>query len=192
MAGAARTVDEYVGRLSVEQQDVIATIRDLILRNLPKGYQESMTWGVPTYEVPLERYPDTYNGKPLGYAALAAKKNYYTLHLMSVYANPQLLEWLQSEFTRRGKKLNIGKACLRFKRLGDLPLDVMAEVISKTTLEDYVAQIEAGRQLQARKRTSAASARKPRRRAKTAAKKPSPKAKPVARRKPARKRARAR
>ena len=151
-----------------------------------------MTWGVPTYEVPLERYPDTYNGKPLGYAALAAKKNYYTLHLMSVYANPQLLEWLQSEFARRGKKLNIGKACVRFKRLDDLPLDVMAEFISKTALEDYVARIEAGYQLQARKRTSASSASKPRRRAKTAAKKPSRKAKPVARRKPARQRARAR
>jgi len=201
MASAARTVDEYVGGLTVEQQDVIATLRDLILRNLPKGFQESMTWGVPTYEVPLERYPDTYNGKPLGYAALAAKKNYYTFHLMSVYSNPQLLEWLRGEFTRRGKKLNIGKACVRFRRLDDLPLDVMGEVISRTTLDDYVARIEAGRQRDGRARRRAStrtSARKTARRATTGRKAPKPKTSPrttsrTARRaKPVKKRARRR
>ncbi|HEX2455929.1 MAG TPA: DUF1801 domain-containing protein [Vicinamibacterales bacterium] len=197
MISTVRTVDEYVGRLSIEQQDVIATIRDLILRNLPKGFQESMTWGVPTYEVPLERYPDTYNGKPLSYAALAAKKNYYTLHLMSVYSNPQLLEWLQSEFKRRGKRLNIGKACLRFKRLDDLPLDVMAEMISKTTLDEYVARIEAGRQQQERQKRERGShrpsARKPARRAKTTSKSSVRKiSKPATRTKTAKKRARSR
>jgi len=195
MAGATRTVDEYIGGLSVEQQDVIATIRDLILRNLPKGYQESMTWGIPTYEVPLERYPDTYNGKPLGYAALAVKKNYYTIHLMSVYADPELLKWLSAEFKRRGKKLNMGKGCLRFKRLDDLPLDVMSELISKTSLEDYVARVNAGWHRQARERAqrSSTAARRPARRTKTAAKKPSRKsAKPAARRTSARKRPRAR
>jgi hypothetical protein len=159
MASAARTVDEYVGTLPLEQQDVIATLRDVILRNLPKGFQESMTWGVPTYEVPLERYPDTYNGKPLGYVALAVKKNYYALHLMSVYANPDLHVWLQSEFKRRGKKLDMGKGCLRFKRLDDLPLDVMGELISRTTLDDYVARIEAGRQQRERQKPARASSR---------------------------------
>jgi hypothetical protein len=195
MANAARTVDEYLGRLPVEQQDVIATIRDVILRNLPKGFQESMTWGVPTYEVPLERYPDTYNGKPLGYAALAVKKNYYTIHLMSVYADPQLLEWLQSEFKRRGKKLDIGKACLRFKRLDDLPLDVMGEIISKTTLDDYVARIEAGRQQQERQKRAPASSpgsgRKTARRAKPVRKtSPRKASRSAASRRPTKKRAR--
>ena len=187
------TVDQYLGRLSPEQQEVVATIRDLILRNLPTGFQESMTWGVPTYEVPLERYPDTYNGKPLGYAALAAKKNYYTVHLMNVYSDPQLATWLANEFARRGKKLHIGKACVRFKRLDDLPLDVMGEIISKTTVDDYIARIEAGRkQYESQKRARAASApsrRKPSRRTKTVRNTTS---RPAARRKNPKKRARSR
>ena len=188
MVGAHRTVDQYLRSLSVEQQDVLATIRDLILRNLPKGYQESMTWGVPTYEVPLERYPNTYNGKPLGYAALAAKKNYYTIHLVSVYANPRLREWLESAFERRGKKLDMGKGCLRFKRLDDLPLDVIAEVISKTTADEYIARIEAGRE-----RASRPSARKPVRREKTARKASARKSsRSSAQKRPAKKRVRTR
>lgn len=150
------TVDEYLQSLPGEHRAVLSAVRDVVLRHLPKGFQESMTWGVPTYEVPLERYPHTYNGKPLGYAALAAKKNYYTLHLVSVYADPAALAALQDGFARRGKKLDMGKGCVRFKRLDDLPLDVIAEIVGRTSVDQYVARIEAGQ----RQRAAGKAARK--------------------------------
>jgi uncharacterized protein YdhG (YjbR/CyaY superfamily) len=154
---AARTVDEYLASLPEDHRQVVAALREVVLRNLPAGFQESMTWGVPTYEVPLARYPDTYNGKPLGFAAVAARKNYFTLHLVHVYADPAVAAALREGFARRGRRLDMGKGCVRFKRLEDLPLDVIADIIAGTSLDDYVARIEAGQ----RQRTAARKAAKP-------------------------------
>jgi hypothetical protein len=95
--------------------------------------------------VPLERFPNTYNGQPLGYAALAAQKNYFTLHLMPLYMNAEREAWLAEEFRKAGKKLDMGKACVRFRRLEDLPLDVIGRVIAATTPEAWIACYEASR-----------------------------------------------
>jgi hypothetical protein len=151
-----KTVAEYLRRLTPEQRAVISAVREVIVRNLPKGYQESTTWGAITYEVPLERFPDTYNGHPLGYAGLAAQKNYFTLHLMRAYGDQAHAKWLAGEFEKRGKKLDMGKACIRFKRLDDLPLDVVGEAIASTPLEAWIANYEA---LRKRPRPTAGSRR---------------------------------
>jgi hypothetical protein len=120
-------------------------VRDVVLQHLPEGYREAMNWGMISYEVPLERYPSTYNKQPLGYAALAAQKHYYALYLMGAYADPAQAARLQEAFDRAGKKMDMGKSCLRFRSLDDLPLDAIGEVIASTLPEALIARYEAGR-----------------------------------------------
>jgi hypothetical protein len=141
----APTVDEYLAELSPERRSIVASVRDLVRRNLPEGYRETMNWGMISYEIPLERYPDTYNGQPLSFAALAAQKNAYTLYLNSVYQDGERKKWLEREFKKAGKKLDMGKSCLHFKRLEDLPLDVIARVIASTPPEQFIERYEASR-----------------------------------------------
>jgi uncharacterized protein DUF1801 len=139
------SVSDYLSSLPRDKRAVMQTVRDTVVRNLPKGYREAMASGFITYEVPFEQLPNTYNGHPLWYAALASQKNYFTLHLMSVYGSPDRTGRLQEEFAKRGKKLDMGKACVRFKSLDDLPLDVIGDVIAATPLEDFVAAYHASR-----------------------------------------------
>ena len=141
----AATVDEYLEELPPERRAIVASVRDLIQRNLPDGYQETMNWGMISYEVPFERYPNTYNKQPLSYAALAAQKNNYTLYLNAVYQNDKQRAWLEREFKKAGKKLDMGKSCLHFKRLEDLPLDTIAQAIGGTPPEKFIADYEASR-----------------------------------------------
>ena len=142
---AATTVEEYLNELPAERRAVIERVRQVILDNLPTGYQESMTWGMISYEVPLERYPKTYNKKPLSYAALAAQKNNYTLYLMCAYNGSMQEGWLEERFAAAGKKLDMGKSCLHFRKLDDLPLDVIGEAIAMVSVDDYIAQYEQSR-----------------------------------------------
>ncbi|HSP14264.1 MAG TPA: DUF1801 domain-containing protein [Thermoanaerobaculia bacterium] len=140
------TVSEYLRELPEDRRKVIAKLRTVIRRHLPKGYEEAVSLGTIVWRIPLQRFPDTYNGQPLWYAALAARKNYYTLHLMTAYANANEQRWLRDAFRKAGKKLDMGKACIRFKRLDDLPLDVIGEVIGRTTPEEFVAFYKASRE----------------------------------------------
>ncbi len=141
----AATVDAYLEELPPERRAIVASVRDLVRRNLPEGYRETMNWGMISYELPLERYPNTYNKQPLGYAALAAQNNNYTLYLTCVYQNDKQRKWLEREFKNAGKKLDMGKSCLHFKRLEDLPLDVIAQAIASTPPDQYIEQYEASR-----------------------------------------------
>lgn len=138
MQSGAKTVNAYLKGLPPERRAVIAAVRKVVLEHLPEGYEESMTWGYPSYEVPLKAFADTYNGKPLCYAALAAHKSTYTLYLMGVYADPKVGKALASEFQKRGKTLDMGKSCLHFKSLDDLPLDVVGSVIASTPVDRMV------------------------------------------------------
>ncbi len=142
----AATVDEYLQVLPAERRAVVEQVRQVILENLPPGYQETMNWGMISYEVPLERYPKTYNKKPLSYAALAAQKNSYSLYLMAAYSGSMQEGWLEEQFTQAGKKLDMGKSCLHFRTLDDLPMDVIAEAIAMVSVEDFIAQYEKSRQ----------------------------------------------
>jgi hypothetical protein len=142
----AATVEDYLEELPEDRRAVVAAVRAVVLENLPEGYEETMNWGMIAYEVPLARYPDTYNGQPLGYVALAAQKRYYALYLWGVYADPAQAAYLEAAFDRAGKKMDLGKSCLRFRRLEDLPLAALGEIIASTPPETLTAQYEARRE----------------------------------------------
>jgi uncharacterized protein YdhG (YjbR/CyaY superfamily) len=138
----AATVEEYLAELPDERRQVVSKIRELVKRNLPQGYNETMNWGMICYGIPLSRYPDTYNGEPLGYVALAAQKNYYALYLTGPYMDPEQAGRLEAAFKRAGKKMDMGKSCLRFKKLEDLPLDAIEHLIASTPPERLIAHYE--------------------------------------------------
>jgi hypothetical protein len=138
MVKKAATVAENLDGLTPERRDAIEQVRKVILDNLPKGYQESLTYGLLSYEVPLSRLPDTYNGQPLSYVALGSQKNYMSLYLMNIYGDPKAAKWFKSAYKAKGKKLDMGKSCVRFKKVEDLPLDVVAEVVGRTPMEDWI------------------------------------------------------
>jgi hypothetical protein len=141
----ATTVAEYLDELPADRRAIVAAVREVVLRHLPKGYRETMNWGIICYEIPLEQYPDTYNGQPLGYVALAAQKNYFALHLMGSLLSPGEAARLREAFTKAGKKLDMGKACLRFRKLEDLPLEAIGHAVAALTPEQYIARYEASR-----------------------------------------------
>lgn len=141
----ATTVEQYLEELPPEKRDVVTEVRKTILDNLPEGYSESMNWGMISYEIPLEDYPDTYNGQPLGYLALAAQKRYYSLYMMGVYGDPEQEAKLEKGFEEAGKKLDMGKSCVRFRKLDDVPLDVLGELIASTPPQAMIAQYEKSR-----------------------------------------------
>jgi Domain of unknown function (DU1801) len=132
------TVTGYLKSLSPERRRVISAVRRVIRKHLPKGYQETMNWGMICYEIPMKRYPNTYNGQPLGCAALASQKNYCSLYLSCVYQDSSALKKLKAAFANAGLKLNMGKCCVRFHKPTDLPLETIGELISQTTPDDLI------------------------------------------------------
>jgi hypothetical protein len=123
----------------------VSRLRDLVNANLPDGYVERMNWGMIAWEVPLERYAGGHNGQPLSYAALAAQKSHTALYLNCVYASEQRTEQLKAAWAAAGKKLDMGKACLRFKREDQLAEDVLAEAIRSIPVDTFIAEYEASR-----------------------------------------------
>lgn len=113
-------------------------MRRVIRDSLPPGYRETMNWGMIAYGVPLSRYPNTYNGQPLCYAALAAQKNYCAVYLMGVYQDPRQLAALKAAFKKAGKKLDVGKSCVRFRTLEDLPLEAIGDAIAAVPVEKFI------------------------------------------------------
>jgi hypothetical protein len=141
----AATVEEYLAELPDDRRDALSAVRDVIIANLPDGYEEAMAWGMISYEVPLATHPDTYNGKPLVYAGLAAQKHHLALYLMNVYSSPALERRLREGFAEVGLVPDLGKSCLRFQRLDQLPLDVIGELIAATPVDDFIALHESAR-----------------------------------------------
>ena len=144
-ASKAKTVKEYIQSLPEDRRQAISKVREVVLKNLPKGYVESMSWGMLSYGIPLARYPDTYNKQPLGLAAIASNKTSMTIYLMSVYSDPKTTKRFQAKYKASGKKLDMGKSCVHFKKLDDLPLDVIAETIRSCSVEEYIKRYEASR-----------------------------------------------
>jgi uncharacterized protein YdhG (YjbR/CyaY superfamily) len=134
----AATADQYLGELPDDRRAAIAEVRRAILDNLPTGFVEAMNWGMISYEVPLETFPDTYNKQPLMYAALASQKNHMAVYLTTVYGNPELEQWFRDAYMASGKKLDMGKSCVRFKKLEDLPVDLIGETIGKVSLGRFL------------------------------------------------------
>lgn len=145
MRSEAKTVEEYLEGLPEDRRMVVSEIRQLILENIPSGYVETMNWGMISYEIPLERYPTTYNKQPLSYIGLAAQKNNYSLYLTCAYADAEQAALLQEGFKQAGKKLDMGKSCLHFRKVEDLPLDVIARTVAATTPEEMISLYEKSR-----------------------------------------------
>ena len=129
----------YLASLPAERRAVIAAVRKVVRQHLPDGYVETMNWGMLSYEIPLSRYPVTYNKQPLSYIGLAAQKNNYALYMMSVHGDKWLRDTLRASYEAAGRKLDMGKCCLRFKRLEELPLDIIGEIVAATPVETMIA-----------------------------------------------------
>ena len=145
VTSSAKTVDDYLAALPEDCRNAVAAVRRVIRENLPAGYEECMQWGMIAYCVPLSVYPDTYNGAPLHYAAVAAQKNHLAVYLSGIYADEKLRQWFESEYRKTGKRMDIGKSCVRFRTLDDLPLALIGEAIGRVPLTAFIALYEAAR-----------------------------------------------
>lgn len=142
MQSSAESVQQYLDQLPPERRPQIESVREVILDNLPSGYEEVVNWGMITYQVPLETYPDTYNKKPLMYAALASQKNHMAVYLTGIYMDEHARENFEAAYKATGKRYDVGKSCVRFKKLDDLPLELIGETIAKTSVSEFVSQIK--------------------------------------------------
>lgn len=145
MQSKATTVDEYLDELDADRRDAISIVREVVLENLPDGYEEMMLFGMITYAIPLSIFPDTYNKQPLMYAALASQKRHMALYLTNVYGDGSLEEWFRERYKATGKRLDMGKSCVRFRKLDDLPLDLVGETIAMTPIDEFLEIYEASR-----------------------------------------------
>jgi hypothetical protein len=136
---AAQSVEDYLQSLPEDRREVVSAVRDVIVHNLPDGYRETASGGMITYCVPLERFPNTYNKQPLSYVALASQKNHLALYMMGAYGDPAQAKRIEDGFARAGKKLDMGKSCIRFRKLDDLPLDVIGEAVARMPPEELIA-----------------------------------------------------
>ena len=150
----AQTVDQYLAELPADRREAISAVRGVILDHLPEGYQETMQFGMIGYVVPLDTYPETYNRQALQYVALASQKNYMSLHLMNVYGDEEAERWFAEGYRASGKKLDMGKACIRFKSLEDLPIDLIGEAVARTTVGEFIERYEASRAQTAKRKRS--------------------------------------
>lgn len=141
----AETVEAYMTELPEDRRETIAAVLECVRANLPDGYEETMRWGRISWEIPLERYPDTYNDAPLQYVGLAAQKNYNALYLMGVYGDEEREGRLRNAFEAAGKKMDMGKSCLRFRTVEDLPLDAVGEIVAGMPPDELIAKYEASR-----------------------------------------------
>ncbi len=141
----ATTVAQYMAGLPPDRRAELATVRDLVLQWLPEGYVEGMNWGMISYELPLARYPSTYNKQPLTYVALAAQKNHLALYLNCLRAGGEQEAELRAAFAAAGKKLDQGKSCVRFRKADDLELEAVGRVIASSPPEQFIAMHEKSR-----------------------------------------------
>ena len=142
MQSAAKTVNEYLNELPEERKLAFLKLRESILENLPKGFEEQISYGMLGYVVPHSIYPNGYHCNPklpLPFINIGSQKNFIALHHMGIYANPKLLEWFTSEYPKHStQKLDMGKGCIRFKKMDQIPFDLIVELAGKMTIEDWI------------------------------------------------------
>src|SRR3954466_14114731 len=142
MQSSAVDVDGYLEELDPDRRATVAAVRDVVVEHLPEGFEEGMDFGMISWHIPLARYPETYNGHPLGTAALASQKRYVSLYLTGIYAYPEGAEWFRRAATAAGPRLDMGRSCVRFRRLDDVPLDVVGQAIARTSVDALIARYE--------------------------------------------------
>jgi Domain of unknown function (DU1801) len=161
MQSKATTVDEYLAELPEDRRTAIEAVRKVILKNLDKDYEEGMLYGMIGYYVPHRIYPKGYHcdpKQPLPFANLASQKNHMALYLMCVYGESELARWFRDAWAKTGKKLDMGKSCVRFKKVENLALDVIGEAIKRMPAKKYFEHCEAG--IEASKTQASSSSRK--------------------------------
>ncbi len=145
MQSKATTVAAYLAALPADRREAIEAVRAVIRKNLDKGYEEGMQYGMVGYFVPHRIYPPGYHcdpEQPLPFAGLASQKNYMSVYLMCTYGDGDYLKWFRDAWAKTGKKLDMGRCCIRFKKLDDLPLDLIGEAIRRVPTSDYIAYYE--------------------------------------------------
>ena len=152
MHSGALTPREYLDSLPDERRRALARVRTVLRRNLPRGYRESMNWGMIAYEVPLRTFPDTNNGQPLMYAALASQKHHMAVYLSGIYGSESLRSWFEEAYAEKGLRMDIGKSCVRFRSIDDLPLDLIGEAIAAVPVSDFIAMYEDAQSLRRSRR----------------------------------------
>lgn len=143
---SAKTVDEYLASLPQERRAALASVRAVILANLPEGYEEGLQYGMIGYHVPRSIYPAGYHASPqdpLPFVSLGSQKSHMALYLMCVYGDADLSRWFVEEYRKTGKKLDMGKSCVRFKKLEDLPLELVGRTVARVPVAAYVARYQA-------------------------------------------------
>lgn len=146
MTYEATTVEDYINQLPEDRQIAIKKLRQIILDNLPKGFEEGITYKMIGYYVPHSMYPNGYHCDPklpLPFINVASQKNFIALYHMGIYAKQELLDWFIAEYPKHCKyKLDMGKSCIRFKKLNAIPYDLIAELVQKMTTEEWITTYE--------------------------------------------------
>ncbi|HAQ37024.1 MAG TPA: hypothetical protein DCX89_07455 [Saprospirales bacterium] len=143
----ALTPDQYIEQLPEERIEVFSRLRQLLKEKLPKGFEETMSYGMIGFVVPHSIFPSGYHCDPklpLPFISLASQKNAISLYHSGIYADPELLNWFVQEYPKHCKtKLDMGKSCIRFKKMNDIPFDLIAELAQKLTPEEWIARYQA-------------------------------------------------
>ena len=145
MPSEVQDVEEYLAALPEDRREAITAIREVILKNLPKGYEEGVQWGMPSYFVPLSEYPSGYNcqpDQPLPFVGFASQKNHMAFYGFCIYIDEVLKDRFVEDWKKTGKKLDMGKSCVRFKKLEDVPLKVIGDAVKRVPMKKYIKQYE--------------------------------------------------
>lgn len=180
MQSKAKTVAEYLASLPADRKAAVGAVRDVILKNLGKGFKEGMSYGMIGYCVPHSIYPAGYHcdpSMPLPFAGLASQKQHISVYLMSVYADQAEEKWLRDQWKKAGKKLDMGKCCIRFRKLEDVPLAALGEAVRRVSVERHIEYYETA--MKGAGRRAAAGGKAKGKTTKRAATKPSPRKKVV-------------
>lgn len=146
MQSKATTPEQYLAELPEDRREAMSKLREITLQNLPKGFEEQISYGMLGYVVPHSIYPNGYhcNTKdPLPFFAIASQKNSINIYHMMVYSDKNLHDWFSAEYPKYCKsKLDMGKSCIRFKKMNDIPYDLIGELLSKVTVEQWISDYE--------------------------------------------------
>lgn len=142
MQSKASSPDEYFSQLPEDRVEPMNRLREIILKHIPEGFEEVMSYGMPGYVVPHSIYPAGYHCDPklpLPFASIASQKNFVAVYHMGIYANPELMKWFVNEYPKHVKtKLDMGKSCIRFKKMETIPYDLLSELFQKMTVNDWI------------------------------------------------------
>lgn len=145
MKSDAKTVEQYLDALPEDRREAIAAVRRVVLKNLPKGYEEGMQYGMIGYFVPHSLYPAGYHcdaSQPVPFASIASQKNHMAIYMMCIYSDPAHLEWFVDAWKKSGNRLDMGKGCVRFRKLENVPLDVVGQAIRRVPVKNFLEHYE--------------------------------------------------